>query len=428
MRLRSRPTLALTLGAVGAVLMCAALINPRYAGAMTASAPARPLQARSPVPSALVPAVAQVDNPAPPVAPASAGKPRGLGATRVKLRPTGGYQLEVFGLVFFLMVTVLASSAGTLPDRRDRHGLYLFWLSIVGVAGVLWALNQVSYRWTLVGVDHVLAIGCVLILFVASARAPRIGWRNVLRRFVPDVGYLATRRSTVVSALIVSAVLLTMPDPAARGRPPFPDGEEFAQWFTTQPRTLTTLTSSVGKVQLVLFNDYQCPACKAAMLEHHSVIVRLQREHPGMIQLVERDYPIERECNPFANRDLHHAACEAAVAVRLASAHGRGREMANWLWENQARLTRETVLEAGSRMGLPIGDADAYAQTLEQVVADVRAGHELAVEGTPTYFLNGVRLQWVPAKQFEWALRYEIKRIANGALTTGTTGGQHQGR
>lgn len=423
MQFQSRPTLALTLGIVGALLMGAALMNPRYSGAMTASAPTRLPQTSQTAHSASGPAPAQAATPSLPQAGGPSTAPQGLGATRVKLRPTGGYQLEVFGLVFFLAVIILTSSAQAQPDRRDRLRLYLFWLSIVGLAGVLWALNQVSYRRAFVGLDHLLAIGCVLILFVASARTPTIAWSTLLRRFLPDLAYLTTHRMTIVSAAITLAVLLTMPDPSARGRPPFPDSAEFARWYSTQPRTSTPLTLSPGKVQLVLFSDYQCPACKAAMLEHHDVIVRLQREYPAVINVVERDYPIEQECNPFVSRDVHQAACEAAVAVRMAAAHGRSRDMANWLWDNQTRLTRDAVFEAGSQFGIPIKDTAAYAATLQQVVADVRAGHELAVEGTPTYFLNGIRLQWLPAKQLEWAIRHEINRMASSASNPVASGG-----
>ena len=47
--------------------------------------------------------------------------------------------------------------------------------------------------------------------------------------------------------------------------------------------------------------------------------------NPGAVKVVLKDYPLNSECNANMTTMLHPAACDAAVAVRLARAAQRGR-------------------------------------------------------------------------------------------------------
>jgi protein-disulfide isomerase len=56
-------------------------------------------------------------------------------------------------------------------------------------------------------------------------------------------------------------------------------------------------------------------------------------------------------------------------------------------------------------------DFDArYAATLELVKADVALGNQLNVGSTPTFFINGVKVegQWAP-QYFDQAIAYELR-------------------
>ena len=73
-----------------------------------------------------------------------------------------------------------------------------------------------------------------------------------------------------------------------------------------------------AKVLIVKFADYQCPACGQAYLQYKPIFAKYAASHPGPVKVVMKDYPLSADCNTNVQRTLHPAACEAAVAVRLA--------------------------------------------------------------------------------------------------------------
>jgi protein-disulfide isomerase len=161
---------------------------------------------------------------------------------------------------------------------------------------------------------------------------------------------------------------------------------------------------------VVRFNDYQCAPCRISRAEYRGVIETINTEHPGSVRLVSFDYPLETECNRHVATDVHPAACDAAVAVRLARAKGRGSEFEEWVWSHQGTLSPQTVRQAALTIG-EVRDLDLqYQAVLDQVRADVEIGHRLGVSGTPTFFVNGVRLPPIPRAEFESAIRLELRR------------------
>ena len=91
--------------------------------------------------------------------------------------------------------------------------------------------------------------------------------------------------------------------------------------------------------------------------------------------------------------------------------------MEEWLYANQATLTRETIVTALADVaGVASERFDAaYEAEVAQVRLDIASGEQLPVEATPTYVINGVVLKGGLAPQFfDAALAYELAR-ADGA-------------
>ena len=119
---------------------------------------------------------------------------------------------------------------------------------------------------------------------------------------------------------------------------------------------------------------------------------------------------MDPECNRLAPGGVHTSACEAAVSVRLAREHGKAADMENWLFANQATITPARVKEAARMIG-GISDFDArYAATLVLVKGDIEQGGQLQVQGTPTFFMNGIRLPGLRAEFLDAAIALEMKR------------------
>jgi protein-disulfide isomerase len=163
-------------------------------------------------------------------------------------------------------------------------------------------------------------------------------------------------------------------------------------------------------VVVVKFNDYQCPPCRQTFQMYKPVLAKWERSHPGAVAMITKDYPLEPECNIHAPGGQHLAACEAAVAVRLAREKGRADAMENWLFDNQPALTPALVREGAREIGRVTDFDSRYATTLELVKRDIAQGAQVNVRATPTFFINGVRIPGVKAEYFDAAIAYELKR------------------
>jgi protein-disulfide isomerase len=130
--------------------------------------------------------------------------------------------------------------------------------------------------------------------------------------------------------------------------------------------------------------------------------------------VVLKDYPLHNECNPAVTTAMHAGACAAAVAVRLAKRNNRAEALEEWLYTHQDAMTRESVRQAARDVG-QVTDFDAqYTATLEAVKADIALGRQLGVRSTPTFFINGVKVEGAMAPQFfDQAIAYELQRDAS---------------
>jgi protein-disulfide isomerase len=84
--------------------------------------------------------------------------------------------------------------------------------------------------------------------------------------------------------------------------------------------------------------------------------------------------------------------------------------MEDWLYTHQTDMTPETVRKAVREVG-QVADFDArYTATLELVKEDVALGAQLGINSTPTFFINGIKVEgaWAP-QYFDQAIAYELQ-------------------
>jgi protein-disulfide isomerase len=129
------------------------------------------------------------------------------------------------------------------------------------------------------------------------------------------------------------------------------------------------------------------------------------------VKYVLKDFPLEAECNNNVTTSLHPAGCEASVAGRLAREHNRIEQFEDWVFTNQSTLTPDAVKRAAREVGQATDFDARYEKLLEQVKADIAYGKTLGVRSTPTFFVNGVRIEGaLPAVYFDQAIAYELAR------------------
>ncbi|MEO6224042.1 MAG: thioredoxin domain-containing protein, partial [Vicinamibacterales bacterium] len=168
-----------------------------------------------------------------------------------------------------------------------------------------------------------------------------------------------------------------------------------------------------AKVVVIKFNDFQCPGCRESWAMFTPILDEFEKTHPGAVKYVLKDYPLEAECNFAAPSMNHYTSCESSASVRMARAVGKGTEMEAWLFNNQTRLVSGVdVVKEGLKAVTGLTNFDEqFPKMLDGIRQDVSDGVALRIGGTPTFFVNGVRLSFIlPPAYFKLAIEHELKK------------------
>lgn len=139
-----------------------------------------------------------------------------------------------------------------------------------------------------------------------------------------------------------------------------------------------------AKVTVVEFSDFQCPFCAKAVGEVNQVL----QKFPNDVRLVFKQYPL----------DTHSQAALAAEAALAAHAQGKFWPMHDKMYADFRAISRERILAWAKELGL---DVNRFRSELEshkyatRVKAEEHEGEQAGVEGTPTFFINGKKLNGV---------------------------------
>jgi protein-disulfide isomerase len=132
---------------------------------------------------------------------------------------------------------------------------------------------------------------------------------------------------------------------------------------------------------LVEYGDYECPVCGAA----YDTIKEIQKAMGDRLGFVFRNFPLA---------EMHPHARDAAQAAEAAGTQGKFWEMHDMLFENQNDLSRDHLAAYAEALGLDatrLIDEIAAGTYVKRVQEDFRSGVRSGVNGTPTFFINGVR-------------------------------------
>ena len=169
-------------------------------------------------------------------------------------------------------------------------------------------------------------------------------------------------------------------------------------FLKSQPEDKATIDSIVrdnnyftgpkdAKVVLVGFADFQCPACKAV----EPVVQKIQSEYKDRVKFVFKHFPLPS----------HNNGLDAALASEAAGEQGKFWEFHDALFEKQGEW---------GNLSNPNPEFEKYAENLgldmakfskalkdktysEKINTDKSDGIDLNVQATPTFFLNGEKLE-----------------------------------
>jgi protein-disulfide isomerase len=307
---------------------------------------------------------------------------------------------------------------------------YLFVLSTLSLAVVLYLGYASFVLLKAVCLLCLTTYAAVIGLFLVSGAATSFPMTTLPRRAARDARvFIASPLALTLAVLFFAGAASTLAffpregvaaaaaEPGAAATPaPVPTQDqrsEFERWYASQPRVPLIIPTDGAKVLVVKFQDFQCPPCSQTYLQYKPIFAKYEAEHPGAVKVVYKDFPLNRECNDALGQTIHPAACDAAVAVRLAADHNKRDAMEEWLYTNQPTQTPPSVRQAARDIG-GVADFDAkYPSTIVAVKSDIGLGRQLGVKSTPTFFINGVKIEGgLPPQYFDQAIAYELQHAA----------------
>lgn len=146
-----------------------------------------------------------------------------------------------------------------------------------------------------------------------------------------------------------------------------------------------------AKITLVEFGDYECPACGV----YHPFIKQLLIDFSGKINFAFRNFPLSQHLN----------AQISSQAVEAAGLQGKYWQMHDKVYEAQSEWSTSTdakniFIGYAESLGL---DMDKYKTDIDsqivkdRIKTDVNDGGLVKLTATPTYYLNGIKIDPLPS-------------------------------
>ncbi|HRN90477.1 MAG TPA: thioredoxin domain-containing protein [Candidatus Saccharibacteria bacterium] len=174
-------------------------------------------------------------------------------------------------------------------------------------------------------------------------------------------------------------------------------------------------------VTLIEYGDFQCPGCGSA----HPRVKAISEEYKDQLQFVFRNFPLT---------SIHPNAKAAAGAAEAAGLQGKYWEMHDLIYQSQTSwslLTDKERTDAfngyARQLGLDIdkfeSDISSTAVT-KKITFDQTIGKKAGVDSTPTFYLNGVKLDqatWADDTAFKAAIDAELTKAGIALPKTDST-------
>ena len=138
--------------------------------------------------------------------------------------------------------------------------------------------------------------------------------------------------------------------------------------------------SATAAVTLVQYGDYECPYTRLST----TIVRAIQQQLGEQLRFVFRNFPLT---------EIHPHALHAALAAEAAAAQGKFWQMHDSIFHHQHTLEDSDLAHFAVAVGLDLQQyarALADQRSLARIEEDVEGGERSGVQGTPTFFINGV--------------------------------------
>ncbi len=157
------------------------------------------------------------------------------------------------------------------------------------------------------------------------------------------------------------------------------------------PEGVSVLGNPNAPITIYEFSDFQCPFCKRGAVIMNQLLTRYE----GKIKVVFMPFPLDNSCNRLITRPMHPYACDLARSAYCASRSGKFQPTYEKIFENQELLTKDSAEKIPTEFGLGADSVKACIASEDAkraISLSIEEGIRLKVEATPTFFVNGKKV------------------------------------
>lgn len=168
-------------------------------------------------------------------------------------------------------------------------------------------------------------------------------------------------------------------------------------------------------VTLVEYSDFQCPACAA----FQPVVKTVLEQYGENVKFEYKHFPLP----------IHSFAQQAALAAEAAGQQGKFYEYHDALFENQQTWSKSATpqtffVQYAQDLGLDVEKFKTHMKSSilrDSVRADMSEARELGLTGTPTFFLNGQKMEIKTFEDFATQIALAVDPMAVVATSTASS-------
>jgi len=154
-------------------------------------------------------------------------------------------------------------------------------------------------------------------------------------------------------------------------------------FFSAPPYTPSDIRGNIlgaedGAVEIIMYSDFLCPACKAA----DPIVKKIMEDYPNNTKLV------------YKHMVIHDAAMPLAIASECAGDQGKFWEMHDKIFENQKRAEYMNMADLAETLGMDKGNFSACMRSgagamRQRIAEDMKEARTIGVKATPSFVING---------------------------------------
>lgn len=156
-----------------------------------------------------------------------------------------------------------------------------------------------------------------------------------------------------------------------------------------------------ASVLIVAFSDYDCPFCRKAENTMNNIFEKYSED----VVYLFKDMPLT---------SIHPDAYNAALAAECAKEQDKYWEYHDYLYEHNDQLDPQYLKEYANLLGLDteqFNDCFATQKYKGEVDKDIQTARMVGVTGTPTFFINGIKIVGAQAEEeFIKVINSELKK------------------